>query len=255
MRDADVRAAVRAMLAAEHANDQDTKIVEEMGIWSGSVRIDMAVINGHLTGYELKSDRDTLDRLPAQAELYSRVFDKVCLVVGSRHAGKARRLVPRWWGVIVANTSANGIQLKLVREARANPKPDPVLVAKLLWKVEALEILEARNLAKGWRSKSAAQVHEKLAKELPFSDLSDAVRAKLKRREGWLRQPVSNQGEVTVHPDLYPSLAATGAYSAGGNLNNAIISPATDKTVEIGASDKCLGMPEILSWHWNTGVS
>jgi hypothetical protein len=68
-----------------------------MGIWSGSVRIDVAVINGELTGYELKSDRDTLERLPLQAELYSRVFDRLILVVGKRHAKKAIEHIPEWW--------------------------------------------------------------------------------------------------------------------------------------------------------------
>jgi len=66
MRDSDVRRAVKASLGAEYAHDADTRMVEEMGVWSGSVRIDIAIINGALTGYELKSDRDTLERLPRQ---------------------------------------------------------------------------------------------------------------------------------------------------------------------------------------------
>jgi hypothetical protein len=69
MRDSDVRRAVKSWLAAEYAFDDDTRIVEEMGVWSGSVRIDIAIINGSLSGYELKSDRDTLDRLPHQLAL------------------------------------------------------------------------------------------------------------------------------------------------------------------------------------------
>jgi hypothetical protein len=60
MRDRDVRAALLRRLSSDYADDADTRIVEEMGVWSGSVRIDVAVINGELSGYELKSDRDTL---------------------------------------------------------------------------------------------------------------------------------------------------------------------------------------------------
>ena len=48
MRDRDVRAAVRQDLDARHGGDTETRIVEEMGIWSGTVRIDIAVINGEL---------------------------------------------------------------------------------------------------------------------------------------------------------------------------------------------------------------
>src|SRR6266852_372243 len=134
MRDRDVRAAVREMLNASYGHDNDTRIVEEMGIWSGSVRIDIAVINGELSGFELKSDRDTLERLPFQAELYSQVFDRVELVVGKRHAEKAQAQVPQWWAVTVATTKAGKIELEAMREGRVNPAPDPYLIAQLLWK-------------------------------------------------------------------------------------------------------------------------
>jgi hypothetical protein len=57
MRDADVRAAVRRRLAAQHAGDDNTLVVEEMGIWSASARIDIAAINGELTGAELEASQ------------------------------------------------------------------------------------------------------------------------------------------------------------------------------------------------------
>jgi len=192
MRDADVRAAVLRALAEQHQGDDDTRIVEEMGIWSGSVRIDVAVINGRLTGYELKSDRDTLERLPAQAELYSRVFDEVSLVVGASHASKALGIIPAWWGVIVATERSGEVQLEKVRDPQRNPAPDPLLIARLLWRSEALAVLEARGLARGWRSKSAPQLHERLATVLSEAEISDAVRTALKQREGWLGQAVGH---------------------------------------------------------------
>ena len=64
MRDRDVRQALLAHLAELHAGDPDTRIVEEMGVWCGTARIDVAVVNGELCGFELKSERDTLERLP-----------------------------------------------------------------------------------------------------------------------------------------------------------------------------------------------
>ena len=64
MRDRDVRGAMLQLLGAEHAGEKDTFILQELDVWSGAVRIDIAVINGELTGFELKSDRDTLERLP-----------------------------------------------------------------------------------------------------------------------------------------------------------------------------------------------
>jgi hypothetical protein len=198
MRDADVRLAVRELLAVEHAGDLGTRIVEEMGVWSGSVRVDIAVINGELVGYELKSDRDTLSRLPQQADLYSRLFDRVHLVVGSKHSREAKKLIPKWWGVHVATSVGSRVHLYQAREAKPNPKPDPLIIAQTLWREEALAILERRGLAKGWKSKTAVQLHSRVAGALSLEDLRAEVRAVLKQRQGWLGEPVDDQLHVAV---------------------------------------------------------
>lgn len=188
MRDRDVRSALMQKLNIEFSKDPHTRIVEEMGIWSGSVRIDVAVINGELSGFELKSDRDTLERLPLQADLYSRVFDRVTLVVGERHAEQALGIIPEWWGVMVATQNGPEVDLSSSRDANINPDPDPYLVAQLLWKDEALTILDKFDLAKGWRSKRIKEIHRRLSAELEFDELTFQVREKLKKREGWLGQ-------------------------------------------------------------------
>jgi len=192
MRDLDVRLAVRRRLNELHRGDLDTRIVEEMGVWAGSVRIDIAVINGELCGFELKSDRDTLERLPAQAAIYNRVFDRVELVVGQRHAAKAKALVPSWWGITIASESSGGVCLALERKGDVSPTRDAKLIAHLLWKDEAIEVLDLFGLAKGWRSKPVGLLHERLAYELPFDELRQAVRCKLKARVKWLGKPVAN---------------------------------------------------------------
>lgn len=191
MRDKDVRLALRALLESTHSDCNDTRIVEEMGVWSGSCRIDVAVINGELAGYELKSDSDTLERLPAQAAMYERVFDRVTLVAGARHVEKAVRLIPAWWGVIVAvEIAEHDVHLEERRPAKKNSRLEPVTVAQLLWRDEALAILEDRGMAKGWRSKPAAAVHRHLAHSLSLEDLTAAVREGLKARQNWLGQAV-----------------------------------------------------------------
>lgn len=55
MRDLDVRTALRRELAQQHSGDDRTLIVEEMGIWSGSVRVDVAVVNGDCTDSKSKA--------------------------------------------------------------------------------------------------------------------------------------------------------------------------------------------------------
>jgi hypothetical protein len=208
MRDADVRKAVRTMLHAQHAGDDHTRIVEEMGIWSGSVRIDIAVINGELHGFELKSAKDTLDRLPRQAALYNEVFDRVTLVVANRHADKAMVAVPHWWGICLADGSSDeDVRLCHARASETNPDLKPIQLARLLWRAEALEILTAKNLVRGFRSKSAEILAERLASHVSKDDLRFEVRSALKRRNNWLGQLGTNERDVPIQAEAHPALA------------------------------------------------
>lgn len=208
MRDADVRKAVRTMLDAQHAGDDHTRIVEEMGVWSGSVRIDIAVINGELHGFELKSARDTLDRLPKQAALYNEVFDRMTLVVACKHANKATAAVPSWWGICVADSSPDAdVRLCHARAPLINPDLKPIQLARLLWRAEAIEILTERNLVRGFRSKGAEILAERLANQLAKDDLRFEVRSALKRRNNWLRQLDTNLRDVPVQAVADPAFA------------------------------------------------
>ena len=193
MRDLDVRFAVRRMLDERHRGDDKTRLVEEMGIWSGTVRVDVAVINGELQGFELKSHRDTLKRLPDQARLYSEVFDRVTLVVAESHADAAREHIPEWWGIVVAYPQGLGhVGLQEIRPCQLNPGINPLQLARLLWRAEALDALKKHGADRGVRSRSAEVIADRLARTLSLDELRREVRNALKRREGWLGKPASD---------------------------------------------------------------
>lgn len=214
MRDFDVRKALRRDLDEQHRDDAQTRIVEEMGIWAGSVRVDLAVINGQLCGYEIKSARDTLARLPAQQALYSQVFDRVTLVVAEHHAEKAAKLVPSWWGTLVATSAGGGeVLLRQTRLAFPNPAVDAIQVARLLWRQEALAMLERRSLAKGYRSASVDKLCRRLAAELPLDVIRLEVREVLKARTNWSRKSIDDKGEMAVGVDLDPLSSSASAHA------------------------------------------
>lgn len=199
MRDSDIREAMRSWLATKYAHDPSSRFVEEMGIWNGSVRIDMAVINGALHGYEIKSERDTLVRLDEQMRLYDHVFDTITLIAAEKHVLKAQPLVSPWWGLTIAAPAANGkLALTEVRKPDHNPLRDKIQIARLLWKPEQLVVLERIGKAKGARSKSVDMLCEILANELSERALSAHVREMLKARPGWLGQARPHQGQVTA---------------------------------------------------------
>jgi hypothetical protein len=76
----------------------------------------------------------------------------------------------------------------------------------LLWKDEAISVLDDLGLAKGWRNKRIKQIHQRLAAELPLPVLSARVRAMLRRRIGWLGDKAARQLDVTIDGDLDPVL-------------------------------------------------
>jgi hypothetical protein len=185
MRDRDIRLALHELLRAEHRDDQDTLVLDELGLCQGAVRADVAVVNGSLAGFEIKSDRDTLERLPRQAEIYGRVFDYVTLIVGKKHATGISKKIPSFWGIVVVSSGAAGLSLKTRRAARRNKKVDPHAVARLLWRDEALKVLGRHELDRGLRSKPRRELWLALATGLATEELSDEVRKTLRARADW----------------------------------------------------------------------
>lgn len=185
--DVQIRSALKQKLLRHHLRCAETAIVEELGLRHGATRIDVAVLNGELRGYEIKSDCDNLDRLPAQILGFSQVFERITLVVGWRHAAAALRLVPLWWGVTLAEAGPRGgVSFAPLRIPTPNPAQDPHSIVTLLWRDEALSILEAIRAAKGVRSKSKAEIYLRLVSSIPDPRrLSRLVCGKVKVRRDW----------------------------------------------------------------------
>src|SRR6202035_882217 len=164
---------------------------------------------GKLSGYELKSNIDTLERLPRQVEIYGKVFDRMTLIVGDRHTDEAIEVVPRWWGCMVATMhDDDSVTLRWKRKARSNPALDPIILVQMLWKEEAIAILEKYGLANGWRSKRASEIGNRLLSEIPLRKLSGDIRSALKARPK-LGQLVPSEFNVAVDAIAYPACGAT----------------------------------------------
>jgi hypothetical protein len=185
MRDRDIRDAMLRYLEQEVAAESDALIVEELGLCEGEARVDIAVVNGSIHGFEIKSDQDTLKRLSGQAAIYNRVLDRVTLVVTKSHLDEALRVIPPWWGILVAFRRANEVWFKRRRKGRLNPITDPLAVAQLLWRDEAFAALKERNLHKGLAKRPRASLWETLSNYVPASEIGDLVRNTLKTRENW----------------------------------------------------------------------
>jgi hypothetical protein len=186
MNEYQLRSALKGKVLARYVNDPNTRILDELGLRHGAARIDIAVVNGILHGFELKSDLDTLKRLPNQITIYNSVFDKVTLVVGVRHACDAQMIAPTWWGIKLAKVGPRGgFDFTDLRRARTNPSLEALAVARLLWREEALSLLDEFGEAGPFRHKPRAQVYARLAELSPLDLLRERVRRQLKFRTNW----------------------------------------------------------------------
>jgi hypothetical protein len=185
MNDFHIRAALKRKLVYQYKDDLETVVIEELGIHHGTSRIDLAVVNGVLHGFELKSDQDTLTRLPEQANAYGTVFDWVTLVVGEHHLCRAADLIPDWWGLRVVRGKAGSLTFSDLKLPMDNPSPDPFSVVSLLWRNEALRFLGEFGDTKGANLKSRSEIYTELVEKASFDHLRDMVRRCLRERLDW----------------------------------------------------------------------
>jgi len=177
--DPDVRALLREYLESVHEGT-DTVLLEELGLCQGDVRVDVASVNGELSGFEIKSPSDTLARFPNQCKVYSKVVDRAWLVAPLKALAKAE--VPDWWGQIGVFELDDRLALRVVRPSARNPKIHPMSLARLLWRDEALEVLRNAGRARGVMTKSRKVIWKRLIECVELDALRAAVRAALKRR-------------------------------------------------------------------------
>jgi hypothetical protein len=171
-------------LRQEH-DPGSTLVRNELGLCLGEARVDVAVINGSLVGYEIKTANDRLDRLAGQVKLYSKVLDQVVLVVATRHLSRALSLVPDWWGIWQIDQLDGDVSFAPLRSPSYNSATSPLSVAQLLWRDEALVLLAERSLDRGLRTATRWRLWEALVEHLEADDLGLEVCRRLRARRDW----------------------------------------------------------------------
>ena len=185
LNDVDVRELLLPFIHQEYEG-HEVVCLEEFAIYGGTNRADVAALNGVSHGYEIKSERDTLDRLGSQVDAYSAIFERATLVSSPRHLDIARDIVPKWWGIVeIRRASNSNCYLRRTRESLANPAPRATAIASLLWRSEALDLLTQLGLDQGIRSKPSEYLIERLAERVKLERLSTHVREILRARGDW----------------------------------------------------------------------
>jgi hypothetical protein len=115
-----------------------SEAIFEFWVPQSNTRADVAVVGATMDGFEIKTERDSLKRLPRQADAYTRVFDFCHVVLAQRHVEGALGMLPQWWGVL---TIGEDLSFTVVRGPKVNSGVDPETLVRLLWRDEAYAAL------------------------------------------------------------------------------------------------------------------
>ena len=184
--DSDIRLAFHAKYLRRARLQPNTLVVDELGLAHARSRVDVAVINGCIHGYEIKSARDSLVRLARQIDIYRQTLQKLTLVAADKHVADLLRLIPNWCGMIEARQGPRGgIRFESLRVARVNPDVDPVMMAHLLWRSEVVAWLLQAGYAPKELRRPRKQLYEMLCAALGAQEIGTCIRSFMMQRSTW----------------------------------------------------------------------
>ena len=191
--DADIRKILFNSFLKEkdYIEGPDTIVINELDVCAGASRVDIAVINGKIHGYEIKSKQDNLERLPSQIESYNSIFDTMTIVTYKSHLNKIKTIVPRWWGIKYIDDKNGNIILKNVRKAKENSNIIIQNVAMLLWKDEMIDLLSNfSDVNASFRDRTRYDLSYMIQQYVDSNTVKNYVRNTLKSRENWKAVPL-----------------------------------------------------------------
>lgn len=188
--DSDIRVAFHAKYLRRAKSRPGTLVVDELGLAHAKSRVDVAVIGDCVHGYEIKSDRDTLDRLPLQLETYRRSLQKVTIVAAQKHISRVLASVPEWCGVIAVSTGPRGgMCFAVLRNARKNPEAEGVMLAHLLWRTEVVQVLTQLGIGDRQLQRPRKELYSMLCERMPLKELGALIGPVMAQREAWRDRP------------------------------------------------------------------
>ncbi|MEO6680356.1 MAG: sce7726 family protein [Pseudomonas sp.] len=164
----------------------NTLVIDELGVAHGKIRADIAVLNGTIHGFEIKSSKDTLSRLPEQLIEYSRCFEKVSIIAAPNHLDKLLLMLPEWCGIILATKgSKGGVTFKTIRRAKKNPHIEIHAMAYFLWRKEIIDILTQFGVNERSLKTSREKLYRLLPAKIKTKELTQLIKEKFMSRIDW----------------------------------------------------------------------
>jgi hypothetical protein len=125
---------------------QDGVVINEFPVANWSRRADLAVANGKLQAFEIKSDYDSLRRLDGQIALFATRFDKVVVVTTSRFLSAAVERLPPYVEIWEAFRDNGSIDLRIARRGQTREIKNRHILASYLQKPELVSLLRSSGI-------------------------------------------------------------------------------------------------------------
>ncbi len=172
LNDARIRQALLRKL--ERQKSRPRAVLEELHVHNGRAIADVVTLHSEAHCYEIKGATDRIERIAVQGTYYDTAFRRITLVTTECKLGRALKLAPSFWGIMVAIADGDTIRFRHVRAARRNPHFEKQLAAMTLWKSEMLALVPEAGTERMPRSRLAqliAETRRELELSLSICDL------------------------------------------------------------------------------------
>jgi hypothetical protein len=183
----EIRSVLRNWVTDKFQLKHDDILIDELGFSNkdpnstvdSSFRADLALANGRLVGFEIKSEKDSLKRWTAQMQAYSNVFDEVWLCTHNKHLLNAIKITPQHIGIMVIDDFKS---IAVVRGSSKHPLNNVYDLTGLLWREEINQLLKNHNLKISTRA-TKNEVRLFISQSLTLNEVRPFVLQQLKYRK------------------------------------------------------------------------
>lgn len=190
-------AIIQKILLGRHSLNTTTMLSEKR---IGARRADLILVNGSMSAFEVKSDRDSIDRLPEQLYEYMQAIPRVNVVTSEKHIKAVTEIVPAGVGIILLTRDFHLREIRPAKHVTKNIRPAAIL--DLLRIDEAGEVLKALSIPyPEVPNTEIRNTLQDLFTLIPINELLAEARKAIKRNR--------SQARLSVFLDSLPSSLKT----------------------------------------------
>lgn len=174
----EIRNNLKKWVSLNKEHDANDVLIDELCIVDKSCRVDLVHANGKLTGFEVKSEADSLSRWPHQMDAYLRIFDEVWICCHRKHALRAIAESNDVVGVIIVDEYDS---MAILKPAKTNKNINGYDLTGLLWRKE-LDELCIKNSIKISSRELIKEVRHRVSEAVPLDIIRKFVLEVIKLR-------------------------------------------------------------------------